>query len=70
MRLGDRDRERRAVDLAGRGVDDSRRAVGAGGLEDVQRARRVRREVRLGCLVRVGDGDQCGQVADGVDVRR
>ena len=68
VRLRDRQRGRRAVDLAGRGLDEPPDAVAPGGLERVERAADVRVDERLRRDVGVRDRDQRGQVEDHLDV--
>ena len=66
MVLGDGDEAGGAIDLAGGGVDDPADAQFAGGLHHVERALDVGVHIGVGRVVRVGNGDECRQVQDGV----
>lgn len=68
MVLGDGHGAGGTVDLAGGGVDDLDDVQGAGGLEDVEGALDICVDVGVGRVVRIGDGDERGQVEDGVAV--
>ena len=68
MRLADRQRRGRAVDLARRGVHDRARPVPARRLEHVERAADVGVDERLGRAIRIRDGDQRREMEDDVDI--